>query len=108
MEAPPAPVAPLESKVIDDGVVLVGRRRYAEAEMKFSRAQVWFHAEGDKGRAAECLFWIGFCREKRGKAGEARKKYEQLIRDYRATPAARQAAERMRRLPAPQPPKAGC
>ncbi len=108
MNAPPAPVARMESKAIDEGVGLVGERRYAEAEMKFRRVEVWFQAEGDKARAAECLFWIGFCREKQGRTVEARGQYDKLIRDYPGTAAARQATERMGRLPAepaPTPPK---
>ena len=95
----------LGSKTIDEGVVLIGERRYAEAEMKFRRVEVWFQAEGDKARTAECLFWIGFCREKQGRTAEARGQYDKLIRDYPGTGAARQATERRSRLPAPQPPK---
>jgi len=108
MKAQPAPVARMSSKAIDEGVALIGERRYAEAEMKFRRVQVWFQAEGDKARTAECLFWIGFCREKQGRTAEAREQYDKLIRDYPGTGAARQASERMGRLPAepaPTPPK---
>lgn len=108
MDTPPPAVARLESKAIDDGVALVGERRYAEAEIQFRRAVAWFEAEGDRDHAAECLFWIGFCQEKQGRAVEARGQYDKLIHDYPGTAAARQAAERMGRLPAepaPAPPK---
>ncbi len=96
-----APIARLESKAIDDGVALVGQRNYAEAEMQFRRAEVWYRAEGDTVRTAECLFWLGFCWEKQGRRAEAGQQYKKVIRDYPKTPAARQAAGRLRRMPVP-------
>jgi TolA-binding protein len=84
----------------DEAVGLVSELKYPEAEIKFRQSLVWFQAAGDKDRSAECMFWIGFCREKQGQAAEARVQYDKVIRDYPGTPAASMAAQRMGRLPA--------
>lgn len=84
----------------EEAIGLVSESKYAEAEIKFRQSLVWFQAAGDKNRSAECMFWIGFCHEKQGRADEARVQYDKVIRDYPGTPAASMAAQRMGRLPA--------
>jgi len=106
-QVPPVPVVGPESKAIDDGVVLLAERKYAEAEKQFRRAEVWYRAEGDRDRTAECLFWIGFCREKQGRTVEARRQYKSVIGKYAKTTAAVQARFRLGRLPDPAPVKPG-
>ncbi|MCX5656584.1 MAG: hypothetical protein NTY65_18255, partial [Planctomycetota bacterium] len=63
----------------DEAVVLVSELKYPQAEVKFRQSLVWFQAAGDKDRSAECMFWIGFCQEKHGRAAEARVQYDKVI-----------------------------
>lgn len=107
VKVPPAPVVGPESKAIDEGVALIAERKYVEAEVQFRRVEVWYRAEGDRGRTAECLFWIGFCREKQGRTVEAREQYKSIIRKYPRTAAAGQATSRLGRLPDATPVKPG-
>jgi len=104
---PPSADAAMEPRVVppgvapfDEAVALVSELKYPDAEVKFRQSLLWFQAVGDKDRSAECMFWLGFCQEKQGRAAEARVQYDKVIRDYSGTPASRMAAERMGRLPA--------
>ena len=92
-----------DRSAFDDGVALVAELKYAEAERRFARVAEWFQATGDDVRASETLFWQGFCREKLGRGDEAWQTYQLLMARYPRTAAARQAAERMRRLPVALP-----
>jgi TolA-binding protein len=84
----------------EEAVALVSSLRYNEAEPKFRKLSFWYESAGDKERAAECVFWIGFCLEKRGKTAEARLQYDKAMRQFSGTSAARLSAERVRRLTA--------
>jgi len=88
----------------EEGLALVAELKYAQAEERFSRVVGWYRATGDEARASETLFWQGYCREKLGQMGAARQTYQLLVALYPGTPAARQADERMRRLPMGPPP----
>lgn len=52
----------------------------------------------DFDRAAETLFWLGFCHEKSGDAPAAQLFYRRTLAEYPAAPAANQAAQRLARL----------
>lgn len=81
-------------------VALVAEQRYQEAAANFNGIFQAFEAGGDEDGAAESMFWIGFCQEKQQRGDQARDLYKRLISKYPETPAARQAAERLARLPA--------
>ena len=85
----------------EEGVSLVSQLKYAEAERKFFTALEWYEAAGDRPRTAETKFWLAFCYEKQGRIPEAEELYNHILKKHGKTPAARQAAERMGRLPAP-------
>jgi tetratricopeptide (TPR) repeat protein len=90
-----------DTAAFEEGVSLASQLKYAEAEQKFSTVLGWYEAAGDRPRAAETKFWLAFCQEKQGRTAEAKGLYSHILRKYRDTPAARQAAERLNRLPAP-------
>ena len=101
------PVAPVAMPDFDEAVALVGDLKYVEAEKKFRQLAAWSDASGDAGRAAECVFWIGFCLEKQRRLPEARVQYDKAMREYPGTVAARMAAERLKRLATAPGPSAG-
>ncbi len=45
------------------------------------------------------MFWLGYCYEKLQQTKDAAILYKRLVGKYSQTPAARQAAERLSRLP---------
>jgi len=85
----------------NEAVALVESQRYEEAVGKFRQVSDRFEQTGDSQRAAESLFWIGFCREKQRRLDEARAIYLRLAREYAGTRAAEQARKRRLRIPAP-------
>ena len=85
----------------EEGISLVSQLKYAEAERKFFNVLEWYEAAGDRPRTAETKFWLAFCYEKQGRIPEAEELYNHILKKHGKTPAARQAAERMGRLPAP-------
>jgi hypothetical protein len=97
----------LEANGLKDKDPIAGRPglgRYGEALRKLSPLTAIFEAAADAGKAAKAVFWTAYCQEKQGRTAEAAGLYESVGRRYAATPAARQAAERLARLraaPAP-------
>ena len=91
----------------DDAVALVGKLKYVEAEAKFRQLAAWYEAGGDKARAAECTFWVGFCLEKQRRVSDARAQYDKTTSKFPGTSAARMAARRRRQLPDPAPTNRG-
>ena len=79
----------------DEAVAMVARLEYAPAAAKFQALLPVFQRAGDADRAAESLFWIGYCYEKLDQAGLAAQFYRQVLQDYPRTPAASQAAARL-------------
>jgi tetratricopeptide (TPR) repeat protein len=77
----------------DAAVEMVVQARYEEAADKF--VGLLPRLAGDPPRAAEGAFWLGYCRQKQGRAAEAIVLYQQVVADYPDTPAARQAARRL-------------
>ena len=84
----------------NEAVALAEALRYEAAAGKFQRVFDNFALAGDRQRAAESLFWIGFCREKQRRLGEAREIYLRLTEEYAGTRAAEEANKRRLRIPA--------
>ena len=83
----------------NEAVALVESQRYEEAVAKFRQVFDNFASSNDRQRAAESLFWIGFCREKQRRLDEARVIYLRLAKEYVGTRAAKEAYKRRLRLP---------
>lgn len=77
---------------------LVAELQYDEAAAKLFPLIAKFKSAGSPPRAAEAVFWTGYCHEKQGHADEARQFYDLVLREYPGTPASSQAAERLARL----------
>ena len=85
----------------NEAVSMVESQRYEEAAGKFRQVFDRFAASADhRQRAAESLFWIGFCREKQRRLDEARAIYLRLAEEYAGTRAAEEANKRRLRIPA--------
>ena len=76
-------------------IALTSELQYRQALAEFARLETGFMAEGRPARAAECLFWRGYCREKLSETSEAARIYRRLIRRHAKTPASAQAARRL-------------
>jgi TolA-binding protein len=99
--APSTTVAETEAeKEFEAARSLLAELKYAEAERKLVPLIGRFNGIGKTKRAAEAAFWSGYCCEQRELFDDARALYSRVIRDYPKTPAARQAAARLGRLPA--------
>ena len=94
-----ARTAPADAqKDLDEVIALVAQLRYDEAADRLSPLVETFDAAGDPARAAEAMFWLAYCQEKRGRTDPAASLYQNVIRSFPGTPAARQAADRLSRL----------
>jgi len=102
----PPPTA-LSTPDFDEAVALASDLKYAEAELKFRQLAAWSEGAGYRDRAAECVFWIGFCLEKQGRLPEARAQYDKVMGGYPGTSAAGMAADRLKRLATAPGPRAG-
>ena len=78
---------------------LLAELKYAEAERRLVPLIRRFNSIGKTERAAEATFWSGYCCERRELFDDARALYLRVVREYPKTPAARQAAARLGRLP---------
>lgn len=85
-------------KNFDQALALVAQLCYDEAADRLSPLVETFDAAGDPARAAEAMFWLAYCHEKQGRTDRAASLYQNVIRSFPATPAARQAADRLTRL----------
>ena len=101
----PSKISKDDLAVFDAAVARVSDLKYAEAEAAFLELIPRLESSGAWTHAAEAIFWLGFCQEKDGRGDQARATYRRLQRVYPGTPAATQAAERLKRLAAPPPAK---
>ena len=78
------------------GQELVLAGQYEEALTAiFPQARVFERAE-QPARAAEALFWTGYCHEKLGRWADAASFYRLVTAKYPDTPAARESAKRLK------------
>jgi hypothetical protein len=89
---------------LDEAVAMVSQLRYGEAAEKFTMLAGRFETAGDQRRAAESMFWLGYCHEKLGRTKDAGDCYQKVLGKYSATPAAARAAERVGNLVTPYKP----
>ncbi len=86
-------------KAFNEAVALTESLRYEEAAARFGQVFERLSNIGNRPKAAESLFWLGFCREKQGRLTEAGEIYRRVTQEYTSTTAAREAGERLSRLP---------
>jgi hypothetical protein len=87
------------AKILDQATAEVLALRYTQAEMLLIPLPGVFVAGGDRVRAAESIFWLGYCCEQLGRTGQAEIRYLEVLRDFPQTPAARMARVRLQLLP---------
>jgi tetratricopeptide (TPR) repeat protein len=85
--------------LFDEAVAEIARLEYAAAADKLTRALPAYERMGDRARAAETLFWLGYCHEKEQLTEEARRCYGRLVAEYPGSRAAEQARLRLGRMP---------
>jgi TolA-binding protein len=81
-------------------MALAAELKYEAAGEKFAALAEAYEGENpvNRPRAAECTFWLGYCREKLDAANEAVTAYRRVLERYPDLPAARQAERRLRAL----------
>ena len=102
-EPPPHDDARAAALVEDEfqaAMALAAELRYEAAAEKFAALAEVYEGESpvNRSRAAECTFWLGYCREKLDAANEAMTAYRRVLERYPDLPAARQAERRLRAL----------
>lgn len=85
-------------KVFDQALALVADLRYEQAGAKFRSVVDSLDEAGDHRRAAEAVFWFGYCREKQGYLDSAKKLYKRLIEKFPNSAAAGGATDRLAAL----------
>jgi TolA-binding protein len=96
----PAVIEAEAEKEFKEARRLLAEMKYAEAERRLVPLARRYDSIGRPARAAEAMFWSAYCNERQGLTPDARALYLRVINDYPQTPAARQAAGRLTRLPA--------
>ncbi len=94
----PVVVSQADLAMFNDAISLVESLRYEAAAGKFRQVFDNFVFAGDRSRAAESLFWLGFCREKQQQVAEAKAIYLRVAEEYSETRAAQQSDRRLSRL----------
>jgi hypothetical protein len=87
------------ANILDQATAEVLALRYTQAEMLLIPLPGVFVAGGDRVRAAESVFWLGYCCEQLGRTDQAEVRYLDVLRDFPRTPAARMARVRLQLLP---------
>ncbi len=101
----PATYADVEVlSTFNKAVLAAADGHYPEAVSLFEEASRQFKLQGDLARAAEAVFWIGYCYEKQSRPTEAAKFYRRVMETYPNTRASRQAQERQRVSQSPPTP----
>ena len=80
-----------EASLAASRLLLEGRRGGLRLAAGYEGAQ-------ERARAAECVFWLGYCHEKLNRTEEALGEYRRVSSRCAGTAAARQAGERAARL----------
>jgi TolA-binding protein len=94
--------ARLEQEIYEQALLLVAEQRYEEALRRLAPLPHVFEKAEEWNRAANVFFWMGYCNEKQGRLTLAIDFYRHVTHLYAATPASRQAAERLAILGVPR------
>ena len=87
-----------EKAELTEAVELISQLRYKEAGEKLRNLLPRLAASGDVPVLAEATFWLGYCHEKQQQTDEAARYYRKIVNDYKDTPAARRAEERLNNI----------
>jgi hypothetical protein len=90
---------PSAVKILEQATAEVLALRYTQAEMLLIPLPGAFVAGGDRVRAADSIFWLGYCCEQLGRTDQAEMRYLDVLREFPRTPAARMARVRLQLLP---------
>ena len=82
----------------NEALTLIAELRYSQARGKLLLLLETLGRTGERNRAAEATFWVGYCYEKEGQHDEAANFYNRVVRAYPGTSASHQATERLSRL----------
>jgi TolA-binding protein len=83
---------------LDQALAMVENGQYREAELRLESLASRFESLDNADLSAKALFWQGFCCEKDDRTEKAKDLYNRVLRAYPATPAARQASDRLKPL----------
>ena len=78
----------------DYALQLMADGKYEEAAGQLAPLAAEARAQGRPDLASKALFWQGYCSEKMGRTDDAVRLYDEVMKSYAGTAAARQAAER--------------
>jgi len=98
---PIARVSAIDAGELEELIGLIAEGRYEEASSQIPSLAARFESRQERPRAAESLFWLGYCYEKLDRPAEAAQIYGRVLKDYPQEPAARQAAQRLALIPRP-------
>lgn len=96
-----APETRLEQATFQQAQALIAEQRYEEALRRLAPLAPAMEKAEDWNRAAAVFFWMAYCHEKQGRLPQAIDLYRHVTAIYSATPAARQAGERLALLAGP-------
>ena len=97
-EAKAGSASPEQKAELNQAVLLISQQQYNEAAEKLMNLIPRLLTSGDRPATAEGTFWLGYCREKQNRLEEAGECYRKVIEDFKDTPAAREAEERLNNL----------
>jgi len=95
----PAQAPGPDAVALEEAVATIAQSHYAEAAAQLMSLSVRLQTQRDNRRAAESLFWLGYCYEKLGRTGEAAQAYGRVMREYPEQPASHQAEQRLSQMP---------
>ena len=98
-----APAADLQQ--LEQAILLASTLKYDESSAKLMDLIPRLGAVGDEVALAEATFWLGYCREKQGHPDRAVALYQQVSRQFSATPAADMSRQRLAAFVSRSPPK---
>jgi len=86
-----------EAGDLNEAVVLISNLQYARAAEKLVDLLERLEGSADKDApiTAETTFWLGYCREKQGRANDAVHLYNKVIQQFPGTSAANMAKQRL-------------
>ncbi|HUS47114.1 MAG TPA: tetratricopeptide repeat protein [Phycisphaerae bacterium] len=93
-----------DAATLEQAVAMIAESRHAEAAAQLAPLSERFHSRNEAKRAAESMFWLGYCYEKLGRPNEAAGLYGRVVQEYPQQPASRQAGLRLSQIPKPDQP----